>query len=78
MLVDRFVYSVVGRSLLDAWARSLCWSVAVGRSLQAGHYESVGRSLWVSRYRLVAMSRCGLVATVGYYGSVALGRLRCG
>ena len=26
MLVDRFVYSVVGRSLLVSWARSLCWS----------------------------------------------------
>lgn len=41
MLVDRFVYSVVSRSLLVALARSLCWSVAVGRLLQAGQYRSV-------------------------------------
>ncbi len=37
MLVNRIVFSVVGRLLLVAWTRSLCRSIAMDRSLQAGH-----------------------------------------
>lgn len=41
ILVDRIVYSFVVGSLLIAWSRSLCSSVAVGRLLWAGCYESL-------------------------------------
>lgn len=36
ILLDRIVYSVVVGSLLIAWSRSLCSSVAVGRLLWVG------------------------------------------
>lgn len=82
LLVDHFVYSIVSQSLLVTSARSLCWSLWVSRC-KPGHDQSVtiSRPLWVSRCRLVAMSRCELIATgrslwVSCCGFVAVGRCR--